>query len=101
MSFENHATIRYFVSYTGVKMPAKLVGPIDPETLVTRNTWIRAYYDAEDRLMGFETIVYNEPELTHRYEYYPNGAIKFVELINVDREVTHLSYDEAGVMTRL
>ncbi len=40
------ATCRFFVTYTGVKMPFRLVEAIPDAQLTHRNTFIRAYFDA-------------------------------------------------------
>jgi len=36
---------RYFVSYSGVRLPFNLVNAIAVEALSNRNTFIRAYFD--------------------------------------------------------
>ena len=51
---------RFFVSYTGVKLPLRLVTAIAPEQLSNRNTFIRGYFDAAGALTGFEKLVYGE-----------------------------------------
>jgi hypothetical protein len=56
---------RFFVSYSGVKLPFNLVNPIDPEMLSHRNTFIRAYFDQAGTLSGFDKVVYGEVELSH------------------------------------
>jgi len=37
--------VGFFVSYTGVKLPLKLVNPIEADALSNRNTFIRAYFN--------------------------------------------------------
>lgn len=70
---EGAAECRFFVTYTGVKMPFKLVEAIPEEQLTHRNTFIRAYFDAAGQLVGFDKMVYGEIELAHRYDYHPDG----------------------------
>lgn len=67
---------RYFVTYSGVKLPLKLVDPLQAAGLSNRNTYFRAEYDDQERLIAVEKIVYGEVEMAHRYDYHPNGALK-------------------------
>lgn len=87
---------RFFVSYTGVRLPLKLVNPLDEAELANRNTFFRADYDDEDRLLGFDKMVYGEVEMAHRYEYHPNGVLKRAEITDAEEEVTVLAFDETG-----
>ncbi|QWG14673.1 hypothetical protein KMZ29_08445 [Bradyrhizobium sediminis] len=87
---------RFFVSYSGVKLPFNLVNPIDPEMLSHRNTFIRAYFDQAGKLSGFDKVVYGEVELSHRYEYHANGALKRAEIAMPDEEPAALDFDEAA-----
>lgn len=97
MTDENPENCRYFVSYTGVKLPVKMVNPLEPADLSNRNTFIRAFYDAEDRFLGFEKMVYGAVEMWHRYEYYPDGILKRAE-ISMDDEVTEMHFDASGAV---
>jgi hypothetical protein len=87
---------RYFVSYSGVKLPFNLVNPIPAEALSNRNTFIRARFDHAGLLSGFDKVVYGEVELSHRYEYHPNGQLKRAEIVMTDEEPTALTFDETG-----
>lgn len=60
---------RYFLSYSGVKLPLKLLEELPPEALTNRNTWFCAEYDAAQRIVRIEKRVYGEIEMTHQYEY--------------------------------
>jgi hypothetical protein len=88
---------RFFVSYSGVKLPFNLVDPIAPDALSNRNTFIRAYYDRAGLLVRFEKIVYGEVELAHRYEYHRNGALHRAEIVMLDEDAVVLCFDESGV----
>jgi Family of unknown function (DUF6156) len=92
----SNAHCRYFVSYSGVKLPLNLVTPLDAAALNNRNTYFRAWFDGTERLIGCDKITYGEIELMHRYEYYPSGSLKRAEIINTDEEVTEMSFDEQG-----
>jgi hypothetical protein len=85
-------TCRHFVTYTGVRLPFKLVNPLADSEIQNRNTYFRGYYDAQDRLTGFDKIVYGEVELAHRYEYHADGALKQAEITDLDGEVTVLAF---------
>ncbi|BAM88304.1 hypothetical protein S58_22980 [Bradyrhizobium oligotrophicum S58] len=87
---------RFFVSYTGVKLPLRLVTAITPEQLSNRNTFIRGYFDAAGALTGFEKIVYGEIELTHSYSYHANGVLSRAEIVMLDEEPVTLNFDENG-----
>jgi hypothetical protein len=87
---------RYFISYTGVKLPFKLVNPLEIEALENRNTYFKAYYDAQDRLIQFQKLVYGEVELAHSYEYYAGEMLRQAEITDADGEVTVLLFSETG-----
>jgi hypothetical protein len=96
MTREARETPRFFVSYTGIKLPFNLVNPIAVEALTNRNTYIRAYFNEAGALTCFEKIVYGEVELAHRYEYYDNGSLKRAEISMPEEEPLFLCFDEAG-----
>lgn len=87
---------RFFVSYSGVKLPFNLVNPIPADGLSHRNTFIRAYFDKAGMLSGFDKVVYGEVELSHRYEYHDNGALKHAEIVMLDEEPAELIFDNAA-----
>ncbi|GAB2182261.1 hypothetical protein DLREEDagrD3_24840 [Denitratisoma sp. agr-D3] len=87
-------TCRHFLTYSGVSLPLKLVEPLD--SVAHRNTFYRGYFDAADRLTACQKVVYNEVETQHRYDYHPNGRLKWAEIIDADGELTVLHFDEAG-----
>lgn len=87
---------RYFVSYTGVRLPLRLVNPIEAAALSNRNTFIRAYFDERDTLLGFDKLVYGEVELAHRYAYDPSGALRQAEIVMLDEDAVTLHFDESG-----
>lgn len=88
-------TIRHFVTYSGIRPPARLVEPLDEAALVNRNTYIRARYDGDDRLIGFDKMVYGAVELAHLYAYHPSGRLKSAR-ITMDGEETLLVFDAEG-----
>ena len=54
---------RYFLSYSGVSLPLRLVSPLAASELQNRNTYFRAVYDEADKLVSCEKLVYGEVEL--------------------------------------
>jgi hypothetical protein len=100
MCEELQGKCRYFVTYSGVKLPLKLSQPLDEDALSNRNTFFRAYFDASDCMTGLQKIVYNEIELEHHYEYYANGILKRAEVIDAEGEATTLYFDEAGMQIK-
>lgn len=68
-------TRRYFLSYSGVKLPLQLVEELEEGALRNRNTWFVAEYDAAGRVLHIEKRVYGEIEMTHDYEYTANGTL--------------------------
>lgn len=93
---EIHAGLRFFLSYTGVKLPFNLVTPVSEAALSNRNTYIRAFFDEKGVLVCFEKIVYGEVELTHRYEYHPNGSLKLAKISMPEEEPQIMCFDETG-----
>jgi hypothetical protein len=96
MAKETRECPRFFVSYTGVKLPFNLVNPIAGEALSNRNTYIRAYFNEAGALACFEKVVYGEVELAHRYEYHDNGSLKLAEISLPEEEPLFMCFDEAG-----
>ena len=87
---------RCFLTYTGVKLPFKLVTPLSDGEVANRNTYFRGYFDAQERLLGFDKMVYGEVEMAHRYAYHGNGALKRVEVTDIDGDTILLDFDEQG-----
>lgn len=85
---------RYFVTYSGVKLPLNLVSPLREDELGNRNTFLRARFDSSERLLEVEKMVYGEVQLHHRYEYSPAGPLTRAE-ITMDEETTVLEFPAA------
>ena len=90
-------TIRYFVSYSGIKLPLKLVNEITEDYLNNRNTYYCGYFDAKGRMMLCQKVVYGEVESEHQYQYYDNGILKQAQ-ITEDDEVREIHFNELGEM---
>lgn len=87
---------RYFLTYSGVKLPLKLLTELEPAQLGNRNTYFRGYFDDQDRLIGLQKLVYSEVEMEHRYTYHPGGALRSVEIVDADGECNAMAFDENG-----
>lgn len=87
---------RYFVSYSGVKLPLKLVNEMQGSDRANRNTFFCGFYDDQQRLMRCEKRVYGEIELLHIYSYDDNGVLRRAEITDMDGEINELIFDEQG-----
>jgi hypothetical protein len=93
MDSEQSLQCRHFVSYTGVKLPLKLITPLEGESVDKRITYFRGYYNAQEQLLRVEKVVYGEIEFEHRYDYYPDGRLKSAQLLEVDEAPRVLNFD--------
>ena len=97
MSAHRTGECRYFLTYSGVKLPLRLVTPIEEADTRNRNTYMRGYFDGQERLVALEKVVYGEIELAHRYHYHDNGNVSRAEVhLVADEELTILNFDERG-----
>ena len=93
----NQLEQRYFTSYSGVKLPLKLVGEIvDGEAKQNRNTYFLGQYDANNRLLHCQKLVYGEVELDHRYFYRDDGSLERAEIVSDEDDVETLWFDHQG-----
>ncbi|MCC3245844.1 DUF6156 family protein [Methylocystis sp. WRRC1] len=90
---------RYFLTYSGVRLPLKLVRPLEAAELGNRNTFFRATYDPAGRLATCEKLVYGEVELAHAYAYRDDGTLAHAR-IEMGDEVTEVDCDETGAPIR-
>ena len=87
---------RHYLTYTGVKLPLNLLTPLEPEQIANRNTYLRGFFDEQDRLFCLQKIVYTEMEFEHRYHYDSKGILRRAEITDAEGEVTVLHFDEKG-----
>ncbi|WP_395665809.1 DUF6156 family protein [Methylocella sp.] len=95
-AYRSEEACRYFVSYTGSKLPFRLVEPLDRAGLTNRNTFIRAWFDEAGRLLRFEKMVYGAVELVHVYDYDAAGVLRRAEIAMMDEDPVELLFDETG-----
>ncbi|MGA8171442.1 MAG: DUF6156 family protein [Methylocystis sp.] len=96
MAAKVEPAFKYFLSYSGVKLPLNMVTPIEADALGNRNTYFRALHDSNDRMISCEKIVCGEVELRHDYLYRPDGRLAQAR-IDMAGEETEISFDENGV----
>jgi hypothetical protein len=97
MSSEINGTCRHFISYSGVKLPLKLVSPLDEADMGNRNTFYRGYFDDNERLLMCQKVAYGEVDLEHRYDYYDSGVLRRAEIIEAGDDAVVIEFDEQGV----
>jgi hypothetical protein len=77
-----------------MSLPLNLVNPL--ETTENRMTYYRAHYDAADRMVLCEKVVYGEVELSHRYQYSPEGVLQTAEITDENGDIEVLQFDAQG-----
>ena len=97
MNPDQQTECRYFGSYSGINLPLKLVNEITEASLNNRNTYYRGYFNAQDKMLLCQKIVYGEVESEHQYQYYDNGILKSAQ-ITEDDEVREIHFNELGEM---
>lgn len=85
-------TTRYFTSYSGVRLPLKLVGELATEDMRNRNTFYRGCFDADGRLLRCEKVVYGEIEVCHAYRYHADGRLAQALIHDANGEEECLDY---------
>lgn len=95
MNQQQDTLCRYFVSYSGIKLPLKLVNEISAEGLHNRNTYYCGYFDGDGKMRRCQKIVYGEVESEHVYEYYPNGILQHAQISEED-ELRELYFNDSG-----
>lgn len=87
-------SVRHFVTYSGIRPPVRMVEPIDEAAMDHRNTFVRAVFDAADRLVRFDKMVYGASELTHVYVWGADGRLASAE-ITAGEETVRLDFAAA------
>jgi hypothetical protein len=90
---------KFFLTYSGARMPLKLVEPLAADELGNRNTYFRATHDSAGRLATLEKIVYGEVELSHQYAYRDDGSLAHAR-VELGDEVTEVDCDATGAPIR-
>lgn len=90
---------RYFLSYTGIKLPLKLTSQLQCSEIENRNTYFGANFDTQDRLVLVHKVVYSSVDMEHKYSYHQNGILSQAEILDAndsEEEVRILRFDESG-----
>lgn len=87
---------RFFLSYSGVRLPLQLVEELPEAALRNRNTWFRAEYDAQGALIQVEKFVYGEVEMTHCYAYDSEQRLYEAIVTFADEEPQIMRLSEAS-----
>ncbi len=95
MSNDTNNNWRYFLTYSGVKLPLKLTSELQEGETENRNTYFRASYDAEGKMVLCQKLVYGEVEMEHRYGYYDSGALEEAE-ITMAGETREIRFADTG-----
>jgi hypothetical protein len=95
MPYKNPSAWRFFLSYSGVKLPLKLVNELSESDTENRNTYFRAAYNEQARMVLCQKVVYGELEMEHRYSYYDSGALEEAE-ITMAGETRQIRFADSG-----
>lgn len=69
MNPEQQTEVRYFVSYSGIKLPLKLVNEITEASLNNRNTYYRGYFNPQiDRVTDRPTFDFSSTSVCQQYQ---------------------------------
>ena len=93
---ESPLQCRCFTSYTGVKLPLKLVNELDDESLDKRISYFKGFFDEHGRLKILEKVVYGEIEFSHHYEYSDDNMLSKAILIEAEEVPRTLVFDNEG-----
>lgn len=85
-------TLRYFLTYRGVKLPLNLSEELAPEALRNRNTYFRAEFDEAGRVHWLEKLVYGEVEMRHDYVYDEAGTLREASIHMMDEAPQQLLF---------
>ncbi len=100
MNAETQDAPRYFLTYSGVKLPLKLCQPLEAAAIENRNTFFQAWFDDADRITALQKMVYGEVEMEHRYRYHDSGTLAEAEIVDAEGDVRVMCFDKDGVPER-
>lgn len=83
---------RYFTSYSGVKLPLRLVDERSESEIRNRNTFFRGYFNSAGQMLACEKVVYNETEFRHVYCYADEGHLLRAEVDDGSGDVQVIDY---------
>ena len=86
----------YYLSYSGVSLPLKLVRPLEAAAIENRNTFFGVCLDGNGREILIHKVVYGEIELEHRYGYHDCGALSWVDIRDEEGDTQRLNFAADG-----
>ncbi|MGB0206003.1 MAG: DUF6156 family protein [Neptuniibacter sp.] len=86
----------FYLSYSGISLPLKLVSPIAPESIKNRNTFFTEKQNSDGQPLEIVKFVYGEVDLLHQYTYDEAGKIATAHITDEDGEVQQLKFDDKG-----
>lgn len=84
---------RYYLSYSGIRLPLKLVSPLNTQEIDNRNTYFGAMVDASGRTRTIHKVVYGAVEMAHDYQFNEQGQLLRAEIMNEDGELQTFTFD--------
>jgi hypothetical protein len=79
-------TLRYFLTYRGVALPLLLTEELTADALSNRNTYFRAAFDADGRMLWVEKLVYGAVDMRHDYRWGDDGTLCEATVSEPDEE---------------
>lgn len=70
------ASLRYFLTYRGVRLPLQMAEELSADGLANRNTFYRAGYDTAGHLCWIEQMVYGAVAMRHDYVWGDDGQLR-------------------------
>ena len=90
---------QYYLSYSGLKLPLKLVSPMKSEEIENRNIYYGVHLDVNGNPISIHKVVYGEIEMQHEYGYSDSGDLKWAEITNIDNEVQRFEFSTSDRVT--
>ena len=75
---------RYYLSYTGVGLPLKLVNSLAFDETNNRNTFFAVMLDKYGHEALIHKVVYGEVEMSHNYNFTPSGELISAEITDIE-----------------
>lgn len=86
----------YYLTYTGIGLPLRLVTPLEAEDVENRNTYFVAREDGEGRVLHLRRMVYGEVEMVHDYRYRADGSLAEARITDADGDSRSIQCDAQG-----
>lgn len=84
---------RYYLSYSGIRLPLKLVNQLDTQEIDNRNTYFGVKLDGKGRECTIHKVVYGAVEMAHDYQFNDHGQLLSASIVNEDGEQQTLTFE--------